>query len=92
MNGWPSELAGLNPRVQRRLLYLHGPQLGGLLQGEGLCHHLSLWDAPTQLWQPPSHCNVQFLMHTSSSPAGGTGSRIRRSGRHARQTQKPVQI
>lgn len=31
--------------------------------------------------------------HTSRSPAGGTGSRIRRFGQHSRQTQKPpIQI
>lgn len=96
MNCRPSILAELNPRMQRRLLYPHrtdGTQLGGLLRGEGLCHHLSLWDAPTQLWQPQSHYNVQFLIYTSSSPAGGTGSRIRRFGQHARQTLKPpIQI
>lgn len=56
---------------------------GGIIM-EGPCHHLSLWDAPTQLWQPQSHYNVQLLIHMSSSPAGETGSRIRRFGQHSR--------
>lgn len=43
----------------------------------------------TRLWQPQSHYNVQLLTHMSSSPAGGTRSRIGRLGRSSRQAQKP---
>lgn len=50
MNCWPSTLAELNPRAQRKPLQPHlpdGAQLGGPVQWESRRHHLSVWDAPT---------------------------------------------